>query len=368
MRPKGWSDLPPDLLCEIAGRLHVATDFVTFHAVCRPWRSSRDLLSGTAAVPRLLPWFHALTEKHGQSSPFKFICNFSKSTYRVLPRQRRNWVCSADGATVGYLTIKQLRPTLHDPITGAVTDLPRFWHYTWEEDPRGIVYRDGSTFLYHISRDAIRRSTIRFRAAALRPGDAEWTLVERTFETNGSQTEFCAAYRRGMFLVSLESSLWHVVTPGHSFEVSVPRPCVDPDEPDYPERSNYILESGGELLWASVQLQDSKTFLVTVHALEEATVPVRWVVKQGHCLADRVLFLGSPNSFAVKASLLGGQGGCAYFVYHNSENETPEESGLFRYSFIDGKAERIQRLPQEWEDQKCTWLVPQPTPLLQFSK
>jgi hypothetical protein len=107
----------------------------------------------------------------------------------------------------------------------------------------------------------------------------------------------------------------------------------------------------------------TKTFLVSVHALEEATVleELRWVEKQGHCLGDRVLFLGSPNSFALNASLLGGQGGCAYFVYHNSENETPEESGLFRYSFIDGKAERIQRLPQEWEDQKCTWLVPQPT-------
>jgi hypothetical protein len=47
--------------------------------------------------------------------------------------------------------------------------------------------------------------------------------------------------------------------------------------------------------------------------------------------------------------------------YHNRENETPEESGLFRYSFIDGKTERIQRLPQEWDDEKCTWLVPQPT-------
>ncbi|KAM0917199.1 hypothetical protein ACQ4PT_009635 [Festuca glaucescens] len=282
MRQKGWSDLPPDLLCEIAGRLHVATDFVTFHAVCSPWRSSRDLLSGTTTVPQLLPWFHALTEEHGQSSPFKFSCIFSKSTYRVLPRRRRNWVCSADGATVGYLTIKQLRPTLHDPITGAVTDLPRFRHYPWEENPCGIVYRDGSTFLYDISRDA-NCCTIRFRAAVLCPGDAEWTLVERTFETNGSETEFCAAYRRGMFLVSAESSLWHVVTPDDSFEVLVPRPCMDPGEPDSPERSNYILESVGELLWASAQLVPGiKAFFVSVHALEEATVPeeVRWVEKE----------------------------------------------------------------------------------------
>jgi hypothetical protein len=167
-------------------------------------------------------------------------------------------VCSANGATVRYLTIRQLHPTLHDPITGAATDLPRFWHYPWEKDPRSILYRDGSTFLYHISRDAIaNRRTVRFQAAVLRPGDVEWTLVDRTFETNGSRTEFCAAYHRGMFLVSTESSRWHVITPGHNFEVSVPRPCMDPDEPDSPERSNYVLDSGGELLWASLQVQDS---------------------------------------------------------------------------------------------------------------
>jgi hypothetical protein len=61
--------------------------------------------------------------------------------------------------------------------------------------------------------------------------------------------------------------------------------------------------------------------------------------------------------------LLGSQAGCAYFVYHSSENEIEarQEFGLFRYSFIDGKTQRIQRLPQEWEDDKCTWLVAQPT-------
>lgn len=34
---------------------------------------------------------------------------------------------------------------------------------------------------------------------------------------------------------------------------------------------------------------------------------------------------------------------------------------MFRYSFVDGKTECIERLPEEWRDDKCMWLVPQPT-------
>uniref|UniRef100_A0ACD5TSI7 Uncharacterized protein n=1 Tax=Avena sativa TaxID=4498 RepID=A0ACD5TSI7_AVESA len=384
MRRKGWSDLPPDLLREIAGRLHVAADFVIFHAVCHPWRSSRDQLSGTTATAtQLLPWFVAPTVKHGHASPLKARCIFSNSIYLMLPRpytRQRHWVYGADGATVGYLTVKRLLPTLHDPITGAVTDLPRFpsyFDYPWEENPCGIVAGDGTTFIYGTSHDS-KGGTTSFRAVLLRPGDTKWALVDRTYETtNGKQIEFCAWSLAGRFLVSVESSRWRIVIgddDGKDDDVVVPRPCIGLDQPDgsRQERSNYILESHGELLWASVQLCYSdhpadpcrKTFLVSVHALEEATVPekARWVGKESHCLADRVLFLGSPNSFAVDASLLGGgQGGCAYFVYQDSVAGTPKNFGLFRYSFLDGKTECIQRLPEEWKEKKCMWFIPQPT-------
>ncbi|RLN17452.1 hypothetical protein C2845_PM02G15820 [Panicum miliaceum] len=33
-----WHDLPLDLVGDIAGRLHAATDYVRFHSVSQPWR------------------------------------------------------------------------------------------------------------------------------------------------------------------------------------------------------------------------------------------------------------------------------------------------------------------------------------------
>ncbi|CAM0872083.1 unnamed protein product [Alopecurus aequalis] len=379
MRSKGWSDLPPVLLRQIAGCLHVAADFVSFHAVCSPWRSSCDLspAPGTTST-QLLPWFLAPRKKQRPSSLLKLRCIFSKSSYRIIPppyARRMNWVYSADGATVRYLTFKQLRPTMHDPNTGAVTDFPRFpcyFHHPWEENPYGIVYSDGTIFLYGIY-TVDDGHTARFQGAVLRPDDADWTLVDRTFETNGTRTEFCAAYHSGRFLVSTESALWRVVTPDDIADVLVPMPCMAPDEPGSRwERSSYIVEYHGELMWVSVLVMfsysyrfapNNNTFLVSVHVLEEATMPekVRWVRIEEHSLADRVLFLGSPNSVIVEASALGGQGGCAYFVYHNSDIGTSEEFGVFRYNFVDSKTERIERLPGEWDADECTWLVPQPT-------
>jgi hypothetical protein len=309
LRRKQWSDLPPDLLRQIAGRLHVAADFVSFHAVCKPWRNSRDLLSRTTTpTSQFLPWLLAPTEGHGHlsSSLIKLRCVFSKSTYRVLPPPyppRRNWVCSAHGGTVRYLTVdKRLRPSLHDPITGAVTGLPSFpYMHSEEETPCGIVYGDGTILLYGISHLA-DGGTARFRAALLRPGDEYWTILDRTFETTGKKLgEFCAAYHGGSILVTAEASMWHIFGPDGGAEVLVPRPWMPGEHDSFSERYSYVLESHGELLWAWVKVRwrfsydqygirrrHLGTISVSVHALEQASVPekVQWVRKEGHCLAN----------------------------------------------------------------------------------
>lgn len=100
-----------------------------------------------------------------------------------------------------------------------------------------------------------------------------------------------------------------------------------------------------------------RQFSVSVYALEESLlVPkkIQWVRKDSRSLVDRVLFLGSPISFAVDASLLGGDGGCAYFASTRAE----EQSGVFRYSLIDSETKLVEQLPLGWHNQKCTWLVP----------
>ncbi|CAM0943453.1 unnamed protein product [Alopecurus aequalis] len=323
---KGWSDLPPDLLREIAGRLQVAADFVIFHAICKSWRSSPDLLSGK----HLLPWRLAPTEKSGgQSSPLKLRCVFSKSSYRVLP------------------------PPSYPRGT------------SW--DPRGIVYGDGTVFLFGLSRvvsPVTYGDRYRFRAALLRPGEAEWTLVTLVDVNSGIirwQGEFCAAYHGGRILVTTESN-FSVVTPDSGTDLLVAAPWVRRTY-DYRDRPSciYIIESHGELLCVSVKVHGDRTFVLSVHALEEATSApqkeMKWVRRKRRRLVDRVFFLGSPNSFAVDASLLCGHGGYAYFVYNDSN---PENSGVFRYNLVDDKTEFVEPLPQDWDNHKCTWLVLKP--------
>ena len=286
---------------------------------------------------------------------------------------------SADATAVRCLAVEHLRSSLHDPLTGEVIHAPRFpfsLHGQLDRDnPHGMVYGDGAILLYNISHVGYDGGTPKFRAGLLRPGDTKWTLVERTLEYQIPKRHggLCATYHGGKILV-MEDSHWRVVTPGGPVSGDV---LVRMPGSNYPSHSNYVFESHGELLWVSVHAwigytygeeegtsSRHRTFSVYVHALEEeASAPnkTRWVRKDGRSLADRVLFLGSPNSFAIDASLLGGHGGCAYFVYYNHRKALPRELfGVFRYNLVDHKTQFLERLPPGWDNEKCTWLVPQP--------
>jgi hypothetical protein len=100
---------------------------------------------------------------------------------------------------------------------------------------------------------------------------------------------------------------------------------------------------------------------MTVYVLEvEASaqeMKTRWVEKDVRSMADRLLFLGTPCSFAVDASRLGRHGGCAYFVYCR---KPCEKVGVFSYNLLSNKATFFERLPQGWNDERCTWHVLQP--------
>jgi hypothetical protein len=139
---------------------------------------------------------------------------------------------------------------------------------------------------------------------------------------------------------------------------------------------SHVIQSGRELLWASVHISVDypekykkgvrglvRALTVSVHALEDAPNP-RWLGKKGTSLADRVMFLGWPNSFAMDASRLGVTGGCVYFTYYNHKGVflPHERFGLFRYNLIDNTTEFVEWLPEGWEnDEVCTWLIPKPT-------
>jgi hypothetical protein len=161
-------------------------------------------------------------------------------------------------STVRYLTVEHLRPSLHDPLTGKFTYLPLFRDGQREEEnySRGATCGDGSTLLYGLSHvEAGHHVKANFRAALLRPSDAELTLVERTLDNPGWSGELCAVYRHDKILVTVdvEASLWHIITLDGGDDVLVPGMQIPEERASYSKKQfNYVLESRGELLWASV--------------------------------------------------------------------------------------------------------------------
>uniref|UniRef100_A0A8I6WEU5 RRM domain-containing protein n=1 Tax=Hordeum vulgare subsp. vulgare TaxID=112509 RepID=A0A8I6WEU5_HORVV len=389
-----WPDLPADALRDISGRLRNATDFVRFHAVCKAWRdTSSDAIRTPPPPPKqpsFLPWLHAPNIKD-----LKFRCIFSRKSYRAAPPSRhRNLVASADGAALWYL-VDGPCPTLRDILTGAVVaHLPPFPEGTikrWLSKgtaPSGrlgygvssIVYGDGTTLLYGLyETDPQDDSIASFWAALLHPGEAAWTVVERTLQCPHTIT-FYAAYHRGKILVTVGANTWHAVTPDDHHgvgDVTVPRPWM-PGERRYVR--NYLLESHGELLWASVQVRKGcmdrgrgddafvsglvGALSVSIHVLEgEATKKMQWVRKDGKSLANLVLFLGWPNSYAVDASRLSGDavlGGCAYFMLDAKDGMSRQSCYVFRHNLVNDKAKFMEQLPRGWNDDMCMWLFPQP--------
>jgi hypothetical protein len=374
-----WPDLPQDVLREISGRLRDSGDLVRFHAVCKPWRDT----AGTPTTTKqcLLPWLLAPDKRF--SIFLKLRCIFSRTSYRALPPfsfRERNWVTSEDGRAVWYLA-EGPNPSLRDTLTGAVAFLlPPFPQKSgrWEGPPSGVVYRDGTVFLRRRSYHD-HDGTAKLRAALLRPGDAAWMVVERTFRSADLKNLYLSYYRGKMLMVVNGP----VVTPddeaGVGDVLAVQRPSTPCEmEDDYFYVQSYVVESGDELLCVSMYVRKDYprafggkasvsgllgALLVRVHALEDEN-RWRWVSKHGGSLSDRVLFLGYPNSFAVESSRLSGDavsGGCAYFVYQDLHVKRNQPCFVFRYNLIEDKAMLVEQLPQGWYGDVCTWIFRQPS-------
>lgn len=375
-----WPDLPADLLREISSRLSATADFVRFHAICKLWRDSHEPTMTAATITtdhfHLLPWPLSLCKRDDDSLEFRRL--FSEAGHRTPPPisgMGMRWLASNDDTTVRYFNASPSIPptTLHEPLVGgALAHLPPFPHrFQLGENPSGIVYSDGTILLYS-KHDLIDDDVSEFRAALLCLGDDQWTVVERNLEEI-FYGEFCIAYFAPNILVTVNDNLWYALmkssTATSKEDVLVHRPWSLPEDL-YDYDYNYVLESHGELLWVTVHITMNyhgkqlcrglvRGVLMFIHTLEDVgggRENLRWVRKDGKSLADCVLFMGWPNSFAVEASLLGVNGGLAYFVFSddNGNCPSPERHGLFRYNLKNMTA-------QGWNNDMRTWLTPQPT-------
>ncbi|KAM0871898.1 hypothetical protein ACQ4PT_039119 [Festuca glaucescens] len=376
-----WAALSSDMVREISIRLRDAADFVRLHAVCIPWRESAPCPAAIRPT-RFLPWPLALCEDLLVHVPLNFGRRLSSWPYHhgcgiLLPRASsssgdNNWVARADGTAAWFLTVHP-EPTMTDLVTGAIRVLPRFRE---NDDGRinrrmekcsGIVYSDGTIFVYSDSGDF---RTANFTAAILRPGDAAWTIAEKSVYFGERCHHSSAAYHDGKILVCMNLQFWFVLMPdfegngaagGGRLEMKSGTSTSARDAVKH--EGSYIFESGNELIWATVISKRKPTFgytgydlastpSVTLHALVEANISgrMRLVPRDGQSFRDRVLFLGSPASFTTKATTQFG--GCAYFVFN---------SCVYKYNLINGVAQLMEHVPAGWgSDMSHVWIQPRP--------
>jgi hypothetical protein len=356
---------------EISSHLHDAADFVRLHAVCRPWRESAP--SPATIRPRFLPWPLAVRKELLLHLPLNMrrISSRTTSPYDgcngvLLPRTSssgdKNWVARADGKAAWFLTVRP-EPTMTDLITGATTVLPRFRENNdggeiisrRMEKSRGIVYSDGTIFVYSIASND-------FTAAVLRPGVGAWTIAEKR-TCFGANCILSAAYHAGTILVCVNLKFWFVLTPDFICNGAAGGGRLEMRSNSRDAKCSYIFESGNELMWATVisrqNLNDlTSTLSVTLHALVGANSSgkVRWVARDGQSLKDRVLFLGSPASFTTEATTR--LGGCAYLFF---------DSRVYKYNLINGVAEAklTAGVRVGWASDKAhVWLQPHPIPTI----
>ncbi|TVU00821.1 hypothetical protein EJB05_53739, partial [Eragrostis curvula] len=381
-----WADLPSDLLSEISGRFHTTSDYVHFHAVCKPWRNS---IPPPARRPALLPWLLAPRDGTGYQ---KALCVFSskKKPHRAAATEicfpDRRWVISVeDGRAARWLLTSSSfnYSGLGGPLngsTGAVS-LPRFQDEikSWEESADSVASSDGTIIVYACG--PIHRwncGGFGFDVALRHPRDAEWTLVQRNnVDLYG---DWCLAYRnRQIILCTLH--WWRIVSTMKA-EATADDTTWNrmPGEPGKVSVSSHLVESREELLLAFVQLDKdhilkeaddisnlATALSVSVYTLTEVEGgELRWVKRDVRSLSDRVLFLGRQSSFAADTARLGMScGGCAYFVgrrkiYDGIWNKALLQCHVFKYSFVDDTAELVEHLSKEWADKGGTWITPQP--------
>ncbi|XBI40975.1 hypothetical protein VPH35_125489 [Triticum aestivum] len=362
--PSGqWADLPADLLRDISGGLHTASD-----AVCRSWCNTRENKRG------LLTWLVALsaTDDSVSLKDKQCHCVFSKASYSAPSVSLSDSRVGRSDGTAAWLLSADL--SLVNPLTAQSMPFPRErLDCKWLDHKHRVVSDDGAVLLYDFRPEQGNNPRSRFRASFLRPDHDEWLHVTSNLGTN----RCCAAVYYCGYIVCMGLASCHILyDPGLYTNVITNKvQAVLPDEPGKVCRCSYILESGGNLLLACVLQEDSGTDLsVSLHQLcprnggegEEERV-VEWVWDDESDFHDAVLFLGFTGSFLVDAVCFGGElsGGTAYFVVDNTAGHArcsclPESCSVDRYSFKDGAATLMEILPTGWTDARCMWFLPDP--------
>ncbi|KAL6634904.1 hypothetical protein ACP70R_027575 [Stipagrostis hirtigluma subsp. patula] len=353
MAATGWSDLPPELLTDIAGAITELADIARFRSVCSSWRAAAA--DAAAAPPPQPPWLLL------PSSPSRLF--FSPRENRIYPdvrlpapaadghHRRRRLYASPHGWTLA-VDPTDLAASLFHPFTGAsrpLPPLPPFFAETddlaWDWSPLGVMASCGEGLLF----------------CAADPPAAYWAPIPALADCNASSIN----YAGGEFFVFEEDVCRTTIVDAATLAVAavIPAPAVE-----LPSEARVVV-AGDELFllvkskWVYLFGDDvdfSKAFRVNHRSVDPA-----WQELAG--IGDRALFVDSLHGFAVQTAGFANLESNTIYSVSSREVNNNRRPTTVKYSVSAFNLEtrsskkfgcRLNRLEMAMRGESASWIIP----------
>ncbi|CAL9161841.1 unnamed protein product [Musa hybrid cultivar] len=349
LRPP-WSNLPVDIVMEIAERLLPnAADLVRFASVCRSWWL---LVKEETSLARQLPWLMLAEEEIDAPSSGSNICRrfYSHSKNEIyelpVPKSQGRFCCGSYAswiATVGM----DLRMQLVNIFTGGSVELPSLYTFDASLHQGGDWSPESRRSLF-VSKVCMSSSPSAGRDCHVvafygvgrmlgyaRVGDDRWTTVN----CNWWHYLDASFYKGQFYLVNRKRDV--VVLDVSQQQVHLIATKPKQRMVNY-RWQIYLVESSGDLLYVVRVVKysrkptyDTKSFIVYKLNVSDGEL------QQVSSLGGRSLFLGLNSSISVEASkLVGCQKDSIYFTDDLDDFKTYCTPGgghdMGIYSMVDG--------------------------------
>ncbi|KAI3731666.1 hypothetical protein L1987_62859 [Smallanthus sonchifolius] len=390
-----WSELPPEILNTIAGKLHFFEDYINFLCVCTSWNKSsttttKNMIQHLPSQFPMLMFAESNTTEDFKHRTFFLLSNGGTMRKLPLPEAHRQRCISTHGwlLTIGE---QEFYTKLVNPLSHTQIELPEL--YMFEE-----LYFDRDEWVYYgfCMRKAVFTSSNplsdpSFRVIIIwgksigfcRPGDGSWTRID-----GWEGSLFDIVYHR------MRKRLYVVATMGTIYECDIVNDVLGPVTltrlTNFPGKElgcscvswAYLLEWGHDSLLMVVRerhyfkKQDDEygrygpyrtsRFQCFVYGLDDG----KW--SKSASLGDNAVFVGFNSSFAID----GGEAvepNCIYFTddLYEPYRGLPDGGGgdVGVYHMADGRIESVFDSQESvFRGSPPLWLQPSSLPVIKGMK
>ncbi|KAK9129343.1 hypothetical protein Sjap_009830 [Stephania japonica] len=339
-----WSQLPKDLLDQIARRLNYDTDILRFRSICSSWRSIASY------PPHRFPNRILLNPKSTSGQPDSGCFCLSKHLILRLglPGSTQGWLVKLEQSVPEKFLIlnplsdsrirplPQLFPNFLDLMGVQVTELGQEFVLRYTDNRpfsyTGDVYKEkvifSSNSVWSDEPDfVIMTIHVSGKLALFSFRDNVWTVIDDLLSPYDD-----VIHHKGQFYAVDSAGRAVVIEVSNSLMTRDVAPSV------FGGDKKYLVESDGELLLVDRHIiaddeSDSQSencvmnYTVKFDVFKLDHVGEVWVEVRN--LGDRVLFLGDNCSFSAFASDLSGcRGNCIYFLEKSCKSSREEDDGF----------------------------------------